>query len=501
MAVATAAAVPAPMTNQSASTTVVRDRPSRLTWRSLAYICALMVTAGIGYLLMHVPIEGSEISENFLWLHGAPTAFRMAIDPFVYGFSSSGYLRPLSDASTKLVFDVSGGHEFLAYRSLHIALVATLLLLLVRMSDVRSGPAFAAAALAMAVLVGIHPFHEAVRETELNIKLLVPACSFVAVALSMSEHRLWKDVAAVVLTFYGAFSNELGLLVWVCLAAAWIVGFRGISRRAVSAATVVLGGYFFFRFVIWDVGTPPLSERSSGFGFTTRDPTDLIAMFGGNPLPLYAYNVLASWLTVLFTEPRGGVFVLTRQSTEGSVQLSLLRDVVTSALTTMVMAWFVLRRAPSWLRRDVNRVDGVFLVSMAVLAANAAISFPYAKEVVMSTGAAFYAVACFVAMHELIVRLARPMAAWRAGFACALFLVISVGWTIRAAGFVADMRRAAYRAQTDWVDARIQWDARLLAQPGAAALMDRLRAESLAMPVPKIYREPRWSQQWLDPLH
>ena len=461
-----------------------------------------MVTAGIAYLLMHVPIEGSEISENFLWLHGAPSAFRIAIDPFLHGVSSSGFVRPFSDASTKLVFDLSEGHEFLAYRSLHIALVATLLVLLVRMIEVRSGPAFGVALLSMAVLVGIHPFHEAVRETELNIKLLIPACCFVAVALSMSEQHWWKDIAAVAMTFYGAFSNELGLLVWVCFGAAWMVGFRGISLRAVTVSTLVLAGYFSVRFVIWDVGTPPLSERSSGFGFTTRDPTDLIAMFGGNPLPLYAYNVLVSWLTVLFTEPRGGVFVLTRQFTEGNVQLALLRDVITSTVTTVVMVWFVIRRAPLWKKRDVSRADGVFLVSMAVLAGNAAISFPYAKEIVMSTGAVFYAVAFFVAVHELIVRLHdRPVAAWRAGLAGALLLAISVGWTIRAAGFVADMRRAAFRAQADWVDVRREWDPKLLARPGAEALMDRLRAESLAMPVPKTYREPRWSQEWLDPLH
>src|SRR4030095_7968955 len=117
-------------------------------------------------------------------------------------------------------------------------------------------------------------------------------------------------------------------------------------------------------------------------------------------------------------------------------------------LTTLVMAWFVVRRAPLWVKRDISRADGVFLVSMAVLAGNAAISFPYAKEVVMSTGAIFYAAALFAAVSGLMTCVtACPMAAWRAGLACTLVLAISMGWTIRAVGFVADMRRAAFRAQ------------------------------------------------------
>ncbi len=36
-------------------------------------------------------------------------------------------------------------------------------------------------------------------------------------------------------------------------------------------------------------------------------------MFGGNPLPFYAYNVVASALTILAGEPRDGVFELARR--------------------------------------------------------------------------------------------------------------------------------------------------------------------------------------------
>jgi hypothetical protein len=43
-----------------------------------------------------------------------------------------------------------------------------------------------------------------------------------------------------------------------------------------------------------------MMERSSGFGLAILDPEDLIARFGANPLPFYAYNVTASAMSVLF---------------------------------------------------------------------------------------------------------------------------------------------------------------------------------------------------------
>ena len=49
-------------------------------------------------------------------------------------------------------------------------------------------------------------------------------------------------------------------------------------------------------------------ERASGFGFRVLDPPELADRFGGNPLPFYAYNIASSVLSVLLSEPRGGVY-------------------------------------------------------------------------------------------------------------------------------------------------------------------------------------------------
>src|SRR5204863_16219 len=112
-----------------------------------------------------------------------------------------------------------------------------------------------------------------------------------------------SGTAAVVLATYAMFTNELGLLVWVALVAAYLAGFRGVPLRAVAIVTAILCVYFYLRFVRLSVGAPGLVERSSGFGFSIRSPQELGRMFAAHPLPFYAYNVVASALAVLLSEP------------------------------------------------------------------------------------------------------------------------------------------------------------------------------------------------------
>ena len=122
--------------------------------------------------------------------------------------------------------------------------------------------------LATGALLGFHTFHGTVVETELNIKLIIPVCCLAAMNLSAFKNHWWKDVAAVSLTAYSIFANELGLLVWVCIAAAYLVGCRGVSRTGVAGSTLLLAVYFILRFGPLDVGAPILGEARTGFGFS-----------------------------------------------------------------------------------------------------------------------------------------------------------------------------------------------------------------------------------------
>jgi hypothetical protein len=470
-------------------------------WRLAAFAAGLIATLGVGAALQRVPLEVSEVVGNLLYFQTAPPAGQIMAETFAGPSGPKGVLRNFSFATGKFLFDVSGGRYLIVYRSFHTALVLILLLSLVHLVKVDSRATFGVAMLASVALVGGHTFHEAVRETETNIKLIVPAMLMASLVLAASPPAWWKDAVAVVASFFAFFSNELGLLLWVLFVVAYLVGFRGVSWKGLVALTLLLLAYFFLRFVIWEVGSLGLNERSSGFGFYRYDPAELNARFGANPYPLYAYNVLAQWLTVFFVEPRSGAFVVTRGVLDGNPQWGSLLEVVTSTLTTAVMGWYVAVRLGSWWRLQFDHWDRLFLVSMAIASANAVISFPYAKEVTMSAGSVFYALAIFPAFRAWLSADRASVSLARAVLVYGLVVCISVGWAARGFSFFVDMRRSAYRAQNAWVDV-YGWMAEqnIPASDQGRLMIDGLRREALQMEIPRLYHESEWLAL-LDPVH
>jgi hypothetical protein len=453
-----------------------------------------MLSSSIAYCVFHLPFEVSDNLGSLLQLTDTSAA-----GIFAATLRLQGFLRPMMWTTTKIVFDLSGGHYFLAYRSFHVLMVFVLMLAFVRLTRVDSALTFCLALLSMSAVMGAPTFHELLNETELNVKLSVVAMCLCVFTLSASEPRWWKDAAMLGLFAYASLSNELGLLIWVCVVAAYLVGFRGVSRHAVLIATVMLAVYFYVRFVELQVGAPGLTERSSGIGFRMRDPGELVALFGGDARPFYAYNVAASALMVLFSEPRDGVFAFVRDLLASKLQSGSVVNVVTSLLTTLVMIWFIAQRWRRWARRELAYDDRLFLVSGAVIAV---ITYPYLKDVTMSTAMVFYCLAMFVSLRALVADVAaRPMKAGRAVVVCVLLTVISVGWSIRAISFYADMRVRSYKAQTDWVfmDDWLRDQHVVIATPRQRQLVDQLRDEMLGMTVPKIYLEPPWMTNLLTP--
>jgi hypothetical protein len=370
-----------------------------------------------------------------------------------------------------------------------------------------------AALIAMAAVMGMPAFHDTMNETELNTKLTLAAVALVVVNISAGSERsrparrtwvgrILSDAPVLVLLVWALLTNELGLLLWVCIAGGYLVGLRGVSRNAVLAATALVAIYFYVRFLQLHVGTPALNERSSGFGFRIRSADELVQMFGRNRWPFYAYNITASLLSVLFSEPRAGVFAFVRDLLASKLQSGSLVSVATSVLSTSVMVWFIARRWRRWLRWELGYDDRLFLLSAGVIAANAVISFPYVKDVIMNIASVFYCLALCMALRELMAVMAnRPLAFSHAVLACSVLALISVGWTIRAASFYADMRVRAFKAQVDWVfvDDWLRSQHVVLTTPRQRALVDQLSTQMVAMRVPKVYLEPTWVKDLLTP--
>jgi len=469
-----------------------------MSWSTRAYLAVGVLLTAVGYVLFRVPFGVSDNFTILLMFFRSPSVATM----FESNLNLQGFMRPLMWAGSKVVFDLSGTHIFETYRALHVAMVGTILLGTVRLARVRSPLTFGLVLLSAAAVVGFGPFHEAVRETELNTKLLITTLCFGAVLLADSTPRLWKDAAAVLLTAWAVLTIELGLLAWVCLVVGFAVGLRGVSRRGVIAVTVCVAAYFYLRFVQYNVGVPGLIERSSGFGLSVREPPELIALFGANPLPFYVYNVAASAMTVLFAEPRSGVFVLIREILASKLTAGTVINVTTSIATTGVLAWFAVRRWPAWRTLTFTHEDRLFLIAMSVLVANAAISFPYTKDVTMSTAAAFYPLAMFAALHALAGGLSgRAMPAWRGVAVCVLLATVSLGWAVRGSAFYLDMRREAQVVRQDWGTVYEFLDSQGMGGlgPRERAFVDGFRGQMFALPAPRPATDHRWLQLELDP--
>lgn len=412
----------------------------------MSYALALVVGLALGHFLLGLPIQFSDSFGQMLKLSASWS------DLLYREFTQQGFLRPLDWGLMKLVYDWSGGNYYAWFRGTHVVQVLVLALLFVALVRPRTMRDAALLPLGFAVLIGVHTFQGTIREAfPVNHFLQVLLLCLAAAVVVLRSYSRWNDLAASILFVASALTIESGLLVWVIVVGGVIVGARGVSRGGIAVLCGLLIGYFLLRFPILDVGSPGLMERSSGFGFSVLEPPELMERFGANPLPFYVYNVVSSILSVLFSEPQGGVFRFTRRVVGGDVSLANFVNPLASAAATSLIAAFMWRRRHAWLARQFTRDDQLVALFVMVLGANAVISFPYVKDVVMSPAGALFAVAVYVAARDAMGSLPLRPTPPRLMLIVAFFALLGTTWAIRLAGAHVDLRTAAHAERTEWV--------------------------------------------------
>lgn len=445
----------------------------------LAYGYGLLVALALGHFLLGLPIQLSDSFGQMLKLSGP-------WKELLYGeFTQRGFLRPLMWGELKLVYDLSGGNYFAWFRGAHVVEVVILILLYVRLVRPRTRRDLAVLPLGLAVLVGLHTFQGTVREAfPLNHFMAVLIYTFLAANLVMSGYRRWNDVLGVLLFVLSALTLESGLLVWVVLVGGALVGAKGISRKAVPVLALLLVGYFILRFPVLGVGAPDLMERSSGFGFRMLDPPELLERFGSNPLGFYLYNIVSSTVSVLLSEPTGGVFRLTQRTLRGDIDLATWISPIASVCATALVSVFVWRRRRAFVAWRLDRDDQLVALFAMVLTANAVISYPYVKDVVMSPAGAFLAVAVFAAARNVLTWLPAVASPRMAMLALAGFALTGTTWAIRVTGTHLGLRTGAYVERNEWAYAEIS-----LAEDGVV-LTDADRAFLRTLRDDALFRHP-----------
>jgi hypothetical protein len=231
------------------------------------------------------------------------------------------------------------------------------------------------------------------------------------------------------------------------------------------------------RFWVLGVGAPGLAERSAVIGFTPLEPSELAARFASNPWPFYAYNVVSSVFTVLFAEPVGGGWGFVYQFTVGDLHPWTVVSVLSSSASTVVIGWFLWTRRWRLRTRSFEHGDRLVLLFLAVLAANAVISYPYTKNAIMSPAGMFFAVALFAAARHLL----QEASGRRLAIVAALVALLAGGWAYRTAGLHHNLRYTAEEQRAEWVhvDGWLKLQRMTLAGERAHALRDALRADAV----------------------
>ena len=475
-----------------------RESRAARRWSALAYACGIASALVVAYFVAHVPVQVSDSLGNMLEIQH-DTYRRL----FVTQFLAHGYMRPLLWIQIKMAFDLAFGHYWLMFKTIHAVQLVLTALLFVRLLGVRTRSDFAVVPLALAVLFGVHTFTGTVSEAfPINGYLTMVICALAGANLSISRPRWTIDVAAALLLVLALLTVESGLLVVVAVVAGWLAGLRGVSKWGVLACVAITAGYFYLRFGPLGVGAPGLIERSSGYGLGMLDPPELIARFGARPYLFYAYNVACSMATVLFSEPRAGVWLLAKRIiTHDDVPPWLAINIVSSVLTTVLVVWCSARGLRRWWSDRATGNDRVAFVAAGVMVANAVLSYPYTKDVIMSVGGVFFAVLVYVAVRDLTagaLDFGLPAKVWSLLVVAAL----SAGWAVRAAGLPVRLLQYASLTRNDWATVYAWLDGQHIdvSRPDARALVEQLRSDALAAdPLQVTVIEPPPYFRYFDP--
>jgi hypothetical protein len=456
-------------------------------WALAAYGFAAAMILGVGACMWGIPLP---LTDN--------VAFLLEMQPVSLAeilrerFLATNYFRPLFFAQMKALLSLSNGHYFITFRGFHVLQMAVTVLLFTRVLRVRTAISAAAFSVALMVFFGMHTLTIGFIEGPLTAVF----CCVLAMNLSFADRpSVWRTVASMLLLAYAALSVELGLLVWVCYASAFIAGCRGLSRGAIVLNTLLLVAYFALRFLVLPSAEEGLVHRETGVGFGMLEPDQAVAAVGGSAAYLYAYNIGSSILSVLFSEPRGGIWEFVRRYQLGEVAPWQWIHVLSSTLTTLCLLWYALTRVRDWVRLSFTREDRLVFVFGGVLAASAVMSFAYTREAVLGPAGVLYAMSIFVVIRELLARLPAMHWAPRAIVVVAI-AAVSLGWSARAAGLTYVLRDSAFERRNDWARGiqYLEESGHMPTDAAGRALVSAFRDDALARPVPS----PRWAQPWLE---
>ena len=413
--------------------------------------------------------------------HLAGPALSSWREAFVDAFTARGReYRPFFTLGIKAAYEAVG--TWLPfYQSLVLLLFGALLALVVWLCRPVGRSRARAACVAVSCICGLHTSRILFGFWPLNHYAAVMVTMLVAIGLALHPRTRPHDWVFGLLMLVATLSLEFGILIVPVLTVLWWFGAPGISWRGVTAMVAAVAVYATIRFTFGDHSGELTLWADTGFGFQNLDANTLRARFGDAPLVLWIYNVVGTMLTVLFSEPRDGVYSFTESLLARDMETWQWFQVGSSALTTLVIAAGLLRGWP-WKERDRLLV----VAGCALLVFGSALSFVYSRDRLGLAGGIGYALLLYVAVGSW---LDRPGSGRGRQVVTGVVTLVAALWVVRSAETWFQLRDTAWDYHVEWTDRFVE----LGGAQNSTDLMRELRTTALSKTPADVRFDPPWT--------
>jgi hypothetical protein len=394
-------------------------------------------------------------------------------------FSQGLEYRPLLTLATRVSYAVLG-LTLSAYKVLVVlqfAAILAALLFLFRPTGWRQG---IAAAVALSIAVGLHTSQILFLFLPLNAYATSMVLVLAAAVLALTPHTRGYEWVLLPLTLLALLWLELGVLIVPLVAIAWLMNAPGTTWRSVVASVSALAAYGLIRLTL--SSGAGLTSPETGLGFATITPAQSAELFAHGRWLLWLYNVSATLMTVLFSEPRSGKFEFTRALLDGEVAGWMWLHVLTSLVTTA----FIFGALPG-VRRRPPRDRLVAAFGAVLIVGGGALGFLYTRDRIALPVGLGYAMLAYAAMASATERRGP---AWRTITSGALVAVLAVVWSVRAAEAYVGLRDTAWSYYVEWAARYEELGGTTRPQ---TPLLAALRASALKRRPADAARDPVWT--------
>ena len=409
--------------------------------------------------------------------HLAGPALSSWRDTFVDAFTARGReYRPFFTLGIKAAYEAVG--TWLPfYQTLVLLSFAALLTLVVWLCRPVGRKRAWAACIAVSCVCGLHTSRIVFGFWPLNHYAAVMVAILVAIALALSPRTRPHDWVFGLLMLVATLSLEFGVLIIPVVITLWWFGAPGVGRRGVVTMLVAAAVYLTIRFTFGDHSGETTLWADSGFGFQSLTADALRARFGSAPWVLWIYNVVATTLTVMFSEPRDGAYSFVESLLARDMETWQWVQVGSSALTTLVIGVGLIKGRP-WKERD--RL--LIVAGVALLVFGSVLSFVYSRDRLGLAGGIGYALLLYLACSALLEKLPGQLAV-------GVVTVVAALWLVRGAETWLQLRDTAWDYHVEWTDRFVE----LGGARNSTGLMNELKATALATTPADVRVDPAWT--------